>query len=115
MHKNPKVALQPHIVKANGEVEVLTAPPTFHEAQRIVGGYLEYCPVPRGAGIEIIVNEEGLVFNLPYNPAASAILRDIWLSFHDPEELNFDMMQLVGDVLILPAKTPLAGLEGEES
>lgn len=102
-----KAPIQPHIIKTTGEVEILAASPTFEEAQRIVGGYIEYVPLPRGVLIELIVNEEGLLLDLPYNSAASAILKDIWLTFHDPEDLNFSMMQLCGDVLVLPSKTLL--------
>lgn len=111
MKNQTKAPIQPHIVKTTGEVEILPSNPTFEEAQRIVGGYIQYVPLPKGVHLEIIVNEEGLIHNLPHNPAATAILQDIWLTFHDPEDLNFSMMQLCGDVLVLSAKTELPSEE----
>ena len=45
--------------------------PTLKEAQEFVGGYVEVITFPNGD--YLIVNEEGKLMNLPYNPEASAL------------------------------------------
>ena len=57
-------------------------PPTLAEAQTAVGGYVE---VVRIDGRELLVNEEGLLRNLPVNREASALAGQ----------------HIVGDVVIL--------------
>ena len=45
--------------------------PTLEEAQRVVGGYVEM--VYLDGGDQLLVNEEGVIKNLPPNPSATAI------------------------------------------
>tara|TARA_B100000424_G_scaffold52960_1_gene37942 strand:+ start:588 stop:923 length:336 start_codon:yes stop_codon:yes gene_type:complete len=45
--------------------------PSLKEAQEFVGGYVEGITFPNGD--YLIVNEEGKLMNLPYNPEASAL------------------------------------------
>ena len=59
---------------ANGSMEpetkVLTkSPPTLEEAQKFVGGLVEIVYLMDGA--QMLVNEEGLLMELPVNPMAS--------------------------------------------
>ena len=45
--------------------------PSLKEAQEFVGGYVEGITFPNGD--YLIINEEGKLMNLPYNPEASAL------------------------------------------
>jgi hypothetical protein len=45
--------------------------PTLEQAQEYVGGWIQMIRLANGD--QLIVNEEGLVHRLPFNPAASAI------------------------------------------
>ena len=47
--------------------------PSLKEAQEFVGGYVEGITFPNGD--YLIINEEGKIKNLPYNPEASALWR----------------------------------------
>jgi hypothetical protein len=42
---------------------------SLEELQKIVGGYIQGVPLPRGR--MLICNEDGMSLNLPLNPAAS--------------------------------------------
>ena len=46
-------------------------PPTLAEAQEIVGGYVEIVQLPNCPGIQMLVNEEGLIHRMEFNPEAS--------------------------------------------
>ena len=103
----------PHIIRATGEIELISLPITLEELQRHVGGYIEYCPMPRGSKIDFIVNEEGRIRDFPYNTVASEIYKAAWLAVHKAEELDLSMLRLYGDIVVLPTKTSL-GIEEEE-
>ena len=51
--------------------------PTLEEAQKIVGGLVEMITLPRNSDkpmnqdIQVLVNEEGLLLNLPFNKEAT--------------------------------------------
>lgn len=45
--------------------------PTLEQAQNFVGGYVELVNSPLFDDVQLIVNEEGVLFNLPFNPVAS--------------------------------------------
>ena len=45
--------------------------PSLEQAQKFVGGYVEGITFPNGD--YLIINEEGKLMNLPYNPEASAL------------------------------------------
>ena len=57
----------PNILEVRGD-----KPPSLEEAQKFVGGMVEvvYGGV-NGFEIQILVNEEGLLLDLPFNPFAS--------------------------------------------
>lgn len=74
------------LIKTNGDREKrLPEKDTFtmKELQSIVGGYFEF--VPLADGLLMVVNEEGLLKELPQNRQASAIA----------------MQTIVGDVIIV--------------
>lgn len=80
------------IIKTNGEV-IETAPKNgtdfqLEELQSIVGGYIEIVNLQDGR--IICLNEEGKLYNLPYNTRATDILRAALLT------IDF----IVGDVLV---------------
>ncbi len=54
------------------EVLRLDHRPTLEEAQGAVGGYVELVEL-EGGGRQLIVNEEGLLLNLPVNPEATLL------------------------------------------
>ncbi len=47
--------------------------PTLKEAQKIVGGYVEMVHSPKQPDWQILVNEEGLLRDLPYNQEATEL------------------------------------------
>lgn len=47
--------------------------PTLEEAQNIVGGLVELVYSPKQPDWQILVNEEGLFENLPFNPEATEL------------------------------------------
>lgn len=51
------------------KIHVLANRPSLEEAQKLVGGYVELVTLP--GGDQLLVNEEGLLRGLDYNPAAS--------------------------------------------
>lgn len=75
--------------------------PGLELLQKLVGGYIEYCPMPRDVGFEIVVNEEGKLRGMPVNQAASHVYRETWLSKHDATELSMEMTILVGPVVLV--------------
>ena len=48
-----------------------TNPPSLEEAQKIVGGYVEMVRSPTHRDWQILVNEEGLLLDLPFNAEAT--------------------------------------------
>lgn len=56
----------------NGMRGVTTKKLTLEQMQEMVGGYIEIVPSLK-EGHVLIVNEEGLLQNLPLNPAASEL------------------------------------------
>ena len=47
--------------------------PTLEEAQKIVGGYVEMVHSPKQPDWQILVKEEGLLRDLPYNQEATEL------------------------------------------
>lgn len=79
-------------VSGSIELQSLDELPPLEELQRLVGGYIEYVPGKKnGQVVTVIVNEEGKLRGLPFNPRATKIYRD----FFDDGELT-----LVGTALI---------------
>ena len=48
-------------------------PPTLEEAQAIVGGLVEMVPLMNPENMQLLINEEGLMHDLPVNTQASMI------------------------------------------
>jgi hypothetical protein len=46
---------------------------TLEELQKFVGGYIQIIRPPSRVGALLVVNEEGRLIGLPFNPAASLI------------------------------------------
>ena len=61
------------IIKSNGTEEeiVIDKQNSLEQLQKIVGGYIEVVPI--AGGKTLVVNEEGLLQQLPLNYKASAI------------------------------------------
>ena len=61
-------------LKTSGEMNLLDVnqEELLRELQRIVGGYIETVPIP-GAGLLMVVNEEGLTRDMTINVKASAL------------------------------------------
>lgn len=84
----------------------VVAPPTLREAQDIVGGFIElvcdveqrcdiFTSAPRSVPMQLYVNEEGRINNLPVNRQGT-----FWLARRVPQWDHW----LVGPVLILTGK-----------
>src|SRR5579871_670214 len=84
---------QIQVIRANGDIEVLSGPPTLAEMQNIVGGYIEHVRVLGEINREgdfiytsMYVNETGLLDGLPRNEKATEIYqRNIRAQFPDAE------------------------------
>lgn len=63
--------------------------PTLEEMQKFVGGLIEL--VPLLSGDQLIVNEEGLIHQLPYNESASLLAGQV----------------IVGDAMVLQGEAKL--------
>lgn len=66
----------PVFLSAEGEALTLTTEkelPSLEELQRAVGGYIEFVPIPAMDDIVLVVDEEGLFKEKPYNKIASEI------------------------------------------
>ncbi len=65
--------------------------------QNAVGGYVEHLDITcKGFGLDMWVNEEGLLRGLPYNALASYIVNQTWIEHHVP----VDEPYIVGDIVI---------------
>ena len=51
--------------------DTLESKPTLKQAQEIVGGIVEMVHSPSDPDIQVLVNEEGLLLNLPWNKEAT--------------------------------------------
>lgn len=65
------------VITATGEHKDLGHKPTYEEARKIVDGLVEVArgTDPEGRKFQMLVNEEGIPRNLPYNLKASQIYR----------------------------------------
>ncbi len=83
------------ILKTNGTIEALDHQPSYAEAVKIVGGYIEYAPA--GKGKTLICNEEGLLERLPFNAQATKLYNE-----GNPANTAFmGKSTLVGNVILL--------------
>ncbi len=62
------------IIRTDGQQEEITGKPTLEQLQKAVGGLIEAVHIV-GSKKVMIVNEEGLLKNLPLNPIASQMVR----------------------------------------
>ena len=62
------------LIKPNGEITDIDGTVDLTTAQSLVGGYIEFvslCLPYRDQGMQLIVNEEGLLQDLPVNAVAT--------------------------------------------
>ena len=74
-----------------GDIEVIDIENKLEVIQDLVGGYIEYCNLSQD-NIEMIINEEGKIYNLDYNLYATLLNRATHLYNDD---------YIVGDVIIV--------------
>lgn len=83
--------------KVSVEVRSVEKQPTLEELQKIVGGWIERVEVLfKGQERDMIINEEGLIKRLPFNPAATEY-RTNWLTLNGLEQYA---TPIVGTVVI---------------
>jgi hypothetical protein len=76
--------------------------PDLSALQKIVGGLIEYAPLPsQHDHVDFIVNEEGKLDGSAINEEATRLYISIWLTYYKPRELNMAMMTIHGDAVIL--------------
>ena len=65
------------LIKSNGTRTRISqeSPPSLQELQSWVGGFIEYVSIPSKFKKDMVVNEEGLIHNLPFNQKASLIAK----------------------------------------
>lgn len=68
-----KIINSAKILHVDGRVTDIGHKPTLSEAQKIVGGYIEFAQLPYPC--TLVVNEEGHCLNLPINEQATALYR----------------------------------------
>src|SRR5262245_54888766 len=88
------------ILRANGEMEDLPGPLSLEQMQKAVGGYIEFVTL-RIVGRErhiMIVNEEGLLKDLPVNPQATALYVEA--------TRGAAVTPIVGDVILATLRNP---------
>lgn len=74
-----------------GDIEVIDIENKLEVIQDLVGGYIEYVDLSQD-GVEMIINEEGKIYNLDYNLYATLLYRATHLFKDD---------YIVGDVIIV--------------
>ena len=84
-------------VSGSIELQSLVELPPLGELPRHGGGHIEYVPGKKnGQVVTVIVNEEGKLRGLPFNPRATKIYRDFFMT---------DEITLVGTALIWDGET----------
>lgn len=81
------------LLKSDGTRETIAEPLTLESMQRLVGGYIEFVTLSGSPGRReiLIVNEEGLLKDLPRNPAATQLYRNTRVAIGSGD--------IVGDVI----------------
>ena len=74
-----------------GDIEVIDIENKLEVIQDLVGGYIEYVDLSQD-GVDMIINEEGKIYNLDYNLQATLLYRATHLYKDD---------YIVGDVIIV--------------
>jgi hypothetical protein len=77
-----------------GDIEVIDIENKLEVIQDLVGGYIEYVNLSQD-GVDMIVNEEGKIYNLDYNLQATLLYRATHLYKDD---------YICGDVVIVRTK-----------
>ena len=76
-----------HIYRPFGETTIVTEYekrevdecPSLSELQEIVGGLIELVRVNfEGKEVDMIINEEGLIYNLPFNATATRLMQETY-------------------------------------
>jgi hypothetical protein len=63
------------ILKTDGSNEVITSKKlSLEQLQKIVGGYIEIVKIPYSKNF-LIINEEGIMYNLPVNNEATKLFK----------------------------------------
>lgn len=70
--------------------------------QALVGGKIQFVPMPDRCPVDVIVNEEGLLLDMQHNVLASAMVKAFWLQAHDKRDLVLSMLEIVGPCIIRP-------------
>ena len=78
-------------ISAVGDIEVIDIENKLEVIQDLVGGYIEYVDLSQD-GVDMIINEEGKIYNLDYNLYATLLYRATHLYKDD---------YIVGDVVIV--------------
>lgn len=79
------------VITTKGEYEEKEIDNNLKTLQDIVGGYIEYIDISQD-GVEMIINEEGKIYNLDYNLKATLLYRATHLYTND---------YIVGDAIIV--------------
>lgn len=83
------------VVAPDGKITQLPKAPTLEEAQKLVGGYVEYIAIQSGkVDGQMLVNEDGLRMQLAPNRIATSLVRGYSMSSSG----------IVGPVIILTGK-----------
>lgn len=74
-----------------GDIEIIDIEDKLEVLQDLVGGYIEFVDISQD-GVEMIINEEGKIFNLDYNLKATLLYKATHYYTDD---------YIVGDVIIV--------------
>lgn len=82
--------------------DVQEVPNTYDldKLQALVGGNIEFVPMPARCPVDVIVNEEGMLLGMPVNGLATTLVKSFWLQAHDPKDLVMSMLTIVGPCII---------------
>lgn len=91
------------VIHTDGRMErVEKSPDSLAQMQQIVGGYIEFAPMPNCyRSISLVVNEEGRINHLPFNEVATTIYTSLWLSKHRPNELRSGDLTIYGTAILM--------------
>lgn len=97
------------LISANQFAVIRVEEVSLELLQELVGGLVERVPLPSDAPIEVVVNEEGILRNLPYNPVASHFYQ--WC-YEFPTNIK---LELYGPAVFLTSIADAEGFLNEES
>ena len=85
------------IIRVDATLETMPADHELGDLQKVVGGYVEYIAYP-DRGVAFVVNEEGMMRELPVNALATRFLACV--------SDRTDLVGLRGDVVMLANGRP---------